>query len=508
MNPTSAASPLRIERAPSAGGTAGGRIDADTRIRIWFLILGMVLLCATLLNILFIAASRDPRDQFSWFNPLLAAAAFTGFSASARLAESTTRLLATGLHLLLVLLLSWIGPGDRSLPPEAASYSQLWVGLLVVLFALLVPLRLRWHILLALTMPQLFWLSHWLQEVDGGLSGAALLHRGLHGLLVGVGAVVAASATDRLVRAIRSARQRIVELGSWELEERLGAGGMGEVWSARHRMLKSIAAIKLVHADHSDPTAGQRFDREARATAALRSSHTVRLFDYGIDANGAFYYVMELLDGVDTEQLVADGGPLPPARAIHLVRQACLSLAEAHRNGLVHRDIKPANLFCCRDGVLLDHCKVLDFGLVVAVRESDQPAIDAHRLTEGHLVYGTPQFIAPEQAQADPATDHRADIYALGGVLHYLLTGRPPFSAATPMDLLVAHIRDPAPRLTEEDCPAALAAIVAQCLAKNPDDRPADCTTLAQLLADCPITPWWQTDAVAAVPWRSGDASL
>ena len=196
--------------------------------------------------------------------------------------------------------------------------------------------------------------------------------------------------------------KRARELGSYRLEEKLGEGGMGEVWRARHRMLARPAAIKLIRpsvAGHARPgvseEAVRRFEREAQVIARLRSPHTVELFDFGIAADGAFYYVMELLDGLDADSLLRRFGPIPPERAIYLLRQVCHSLSEAQSCGLVHRDIKPANIFLCRYGEEYDFVKVLDFGIVGAIRD---PADANPALTRENAVQGTPAFIAPEQA--------------------------------------------------------------------------------------------------------------
>jgi serine/threonine-protein kinase len=210
------------------------------------------------------------------------------------------------------------------------------------------------------------------------------------------------------------------ELGSYHLEELLGRGGMGEVWRASHRLLARSSAIKLIRPDSLGSGGAdvlKRFEREAQATAALRSPHTVEVYDFGTTEGGTFYYVMELLEGYDSETLVQAFGPLPPARVIHLLRQVCKSLAEAHERGMVHRDIKPANIYVCRYGLEHDFVKVLDFGLV----KSSIP-IGGHNsaLTAAGIVAGTAEYISPEMARGDSSVDSRADLYALGCVAYWL----------------------------------------------------------------------------------------
>jgi eukaryotic-like serine/threonine-protein kinase len=265
---------------------------------------------------------------------------------------------------------------------------------------------------------------------------------------------------------------------------------MGEVWRARHRMLSRPAAIKLIRPSSAgDGRAGisevaiRRFEREAQVIARLRSPHTVELFDFGMAADGAFYYVMELLDGLDADTLLRRFGPIPPERAIYLLRQVCHSLSEAQSCGLVHRDIKPANIFLCRYGEEYDFVKVLDFGIVGAVRDSADPSL-VH--TRENAVRGTPAFIAPEQAMGTDL-DGRADIYATGCVAYWLLTGQFVFTAETPMALLLKHAQTPPTRpsaRTELPIPRALDDLVLSCLAKDPTNRPQSARELSRRLAE------------------------
>ena len=277
-------------------------------------------------------------------------------------------------------------------------------------------------------------------------------------------------------------------MGSYVLEEKLGHGGMGEVWKARHRFLARPAAIKVIHMHGSVGTpsgdAQRRFEREAQATARLRSPHTVELFDFGITDEGAFYYAMELLDGLDAGRLVQKFGPVPPERAIHLLTQVCHSLSEAASCGLVHRDITPANVFVCRYGEDHDFVKVLDFGLVKPTSEAADPA-EALTLSSG--IQGTPAFIAPEQALGKQNIDGRADIYATGCVAYWLLTGKRVFSADTALGLVLEHVKTapmPPSACASQAIPPALDALVLSCLAKDPADRPQTARELSARLTD------------------------
>ncbi|WP_437335704.1 protein kinase domain-containing protein [Sorangium sp. So ce394] len=297
------------------------------------------------------------------------------------------------------------------------------------------------------------------------------------------------------------------ELGSYRLVERLGGGGMGEVWRARHRMLARPAAVKLIRPEAfqgeaaSGGNAKARFEREAQATAALRSPHTIGIFDFGVARDGSFYYVMELLDGMDLDTLVKLDGPQPPARVVHLLRQACHSLHEAHRAFLVHRDIKPANLFLCRYGADLDFLKVLDFGLVAVRKKDAAPST----LTADNAITGTPAFMAPEVVVGDRPIDGRTDIYALGCVAYWLLTGALVFEAETAMKMVLLHATEapvaPSKR-AGRPIPPALDRLVLDCLEKDPAKRPQSARELSERLAALRLDAEW-TEQHAAAWWES-----
>lgn len=295
----------------------------------------------------------------------------------------------------------------------------------------------------------------------------------------------------------REAEASLRELGSYQLVKLLGKGGMGEVWLAQHRMLARPAAIKLIKAEAMEGRDAERreeirkrFTAEARITANLRSRNTIELYDYGITDDGTFYYVMELLEGIDLFDLVAKHGRLSPSRVVHLLVQACHSLAEAHDRGLVHRDIKPENLFICRRSDEVDVLKVLDFGIV----RMQEPTKDMAKTRQG-LVQGTPATMSPEQATDQPL-DGRSDLYSLGCVAYWLLTGQQVFTSDNPMELLTNHVQQaptPPSKRINQPLPPALEAIVLSCLAKDPEQRPRNARVLAHLLmnADLAGSPAW-----------------
>jgi len=337
--------------------------------------------------------------------------------------------------------------------------------------------------------------------------------------------------------AARSAELRAKQLGSYRLVERLGAGGMGEVWRAEHQLLARKAAIKLVRKDvvrdrqHAE-LIQERFRREAQVLASMRSRHTIELYDYGVTDDGTFFYVMELLEGLDLAVLVREYGPQPAARVIQIISQACQSLAEAHDAGLLHRDIKPANIELCRAADEVDIIKVLDFGIVhnisdpvappsamtggpddvtVTPERKSSPSIptlsneSGERLTTEGVVIGTPGYIPPEQAIAAPLHP-RGDIYALACVAWYLLTGTEIYARSTEEEILRAHVLEKIPTLHDKVrgwLPTDLEKLLYQCLAKEPDERP-DARTLARALAkiEVPAEHAW-TEDMAQTWWES-----
>ena len=306
-------------------------------------------------------------------------------------------------------------------------------------------------------------------------------------------------AGQRVVYALGKEATRAQELGSYRLVERVGQGGMGEVWRAKHRLLARPAAIKLLNPSLGEGDDAQaalrRFEREAQVTSQLRSPHTVELWDFGVANDGRFYYVMELLDGLNLDALVKRHGPVSAERAIYLLRQVCHSLAEAEAYRLVHRDIKPANIFVCRYGADHDFVKVLDFG-IVKVTQSQSPNPDLVA-TQEHVLRGTPAFIAPESVLSRAEVDSRADIYSIGCVAYWLLTGHLVFTADTPIGVMMHHAHTaptPASERTELPVPLELDQLILSCLAKDPARRPQSARELSSRLAEVPVTAPWTED--------------
>jgi serine/threonine-protein kinase len=294
-----------------------------------------------------------------------------------------------------------------------------------------------------------------------------------------------------LRREVYEARQ----LGQYRLRHLIGAGGMGEVYLAEHQMLKRPCAIKVIRPSKAhDARALARFEREVRATATLTHWNTVEIFDYGSTEDGTFYYVMEYLPGLNLADLVDRHGPLPAERVIHLIAQTCDALSEAHGLGLVHRDLKPGNIFAAQRGGVFDVAKLLDFGLAKCIVES-QPV----NLTQEGAITGSPMFMSPEQALGENEPDARSDIYSLGAVAYYLLCGRPPFEGDKAMRVIMAHVHEPPPRLSQftSDIPADLEQVVMRCLAKDPADRYQSANSLGQALRECVAAGIWSRQKAA-----------
>jgi serine/threonine protein kinase len=343
---------------------------------------------------------------------------------------------------------------------------------------------------------------------------SALASAGALALAVGIALILAWNLVRmrRQVKAskeeARTAEARARELGSYKLVARLGAGGMGEVWRAEHRLLARAAAIKLIRPEalHDPESVGEireRFRREAQTLATMQSRNTIEIFDFGVTEAGVFYYVMELLDGLDLESIVVRYGAQPPARVIQILIQACGSLAEAHDAGLLHRDIKPPNLFISRAADEVDIVKLLDFGIVQIANDTldankprplHEPATatqETPHLTQVGAMLGTPGFMAPEQIMGTPL-DGRADLYALGCVAWWLLAGGEVFKRVEGAEakILHKHLYDAIPSLRDVVrgwCPPELEIVMAMMLAKEPEQRPANARALAAMLRAIPI---------------------
>jgi serine/threonine-protein kinase len=396
-------------------------------------------------------------------------------------------------------------PSDWPISPMIS-----WIGAVVLMFTAIVPsapIKTLIAGLIAVSMnPIGMLIARHRGAWDFGATSNVLLMHYPDFLLVGV-AVVISHVLTNLGRQVAKAR----EMGSYRLGALLGKGGMGEVYEATHHMLARPAAIKLIRPEMIRAEGGeraqvaiQRFRREAEAAANLRSPHTVELYDFGVTADQTMYFVMELLDGMDLQSLVRQHGPLPANRTIYILRQVCASLEEAHASGLVHRDIKPANIHVGRLGLQYDFVKVLDFGLVKSIASANA---DYSLATEAGITPGTPAYMSPEMALGE-TIDGRADIYALGCVAYYLLTGTLVFEAENIFQLMAKRLRDdpvaPSQR-TSLPIPPALDRLVLACLERKPENRPRSAAELSQSLSAIDVAPWDETQATAW--WQANRAA-
>jgi serine/threonine-protein kinase len=336
----------------------------------------------------------------------------------------------------------------------------------------------------------------WVRPLDFGIYTNVLSAIAFY---IGLAVAIVVFASSR-IEVLRCQAAEARKLGQYVLKEKLGAGGMGEVFRAEHVLLRRPCALKIIRPERAgDPKNLRRFEREVRVTATLTHPNTVQIFDYGHAADGTFYYVMEYLPGMTLEELVRHRGPLPPARAIHFLRQICGALKEAHGRGLIHRDIKPSNVMICERGGVHDVAKLLDFGLVLPpLGESD-----GEKLTQEGSVTGTPAYLSPEQAGLQDTLDARSDIYSIGALAYFLLAGQPPFANRSSVKMLAAHLyEEPEPlSLRRPDVPADVEAIVLRCLAKDPNARFPDAESLALSLAACRASAWTESDA--SHEWRA-----
>jgi eukaryotic-like serine/threonine-protein kinase len=364
-----------------------------------------------------------------------------------------------------------------------------WIGPVILMTAAIIPAEPRRMAVAAFLAASMDSVGMLVARAAGmyhfhGTATAFLMHYPNY-LMAGVAVAISAVVT-RLGQQVTKAR----EMGSYRLGELLGRGGMGEVYLAHHRMLARPAAIKLIRPEAlagengaKAQLAATRFRREAEAAAQLKSPHTVQLYDFGTTDEGRLYLVMELLEGITLEHLVRAEGPLPAGRAIHILRQVCESLEEAHDAGLIHRDIKPANIHLGRVGREGDFVKVLDFGLVKSVGGTDGQ--DSLASVAG-LAIGTPAYMAPEMVSGEAELDGRTDLYSLGCVAYYLLTGELVFAGETALQTALLHVSQPpvAPsQRTGNPVPAELERLVLACLAKDPADRPQSASELNAGLA-------------------------
>lgn len=390
------------------------------------------------------------------------------------------------------------------------------VGLLavfstVVLRAVLVPSEARrtaWMTALAVSSipivasfliqdPAVTGYRQHLGTIPEGYKVSYIIGQGLWAAAATVVATIASSVIYGLHEEVRAARQ----LGQYTLEDKIGEGGMGSVYRARHAMLRRPTAVKLLHPDVSERQI-KRFEREVQLTAMLTHPHTIVVYDYGRTPEGIFYYAMEYLDGFNLDVLVQIAGPQAPGRVIHWMRQACGALSEAHSVGLIHRDVKPANVYVCERGGYPDFVKVLDFGLVKEIDGGDAGRVS---ISTESVITGTPLYLSPEAIKTPKEIDARSDLYALGCVAYYLLTGANVFEGGSVVEICGHHLHThPEPPSARLGKPIAsdLETIVLDCLAKNPDNRPATARALADRLAACADAGSWNESSARA--WWDG----
>jgi serine/threonine-protein kinase len=396
---------------------------------------------------------------------------------------------------------TWVSP-----PPLKAQMVQIsWIPILLLVYSMVAPVTPLKMLGAALVAASLDPLGVWLAHLRGVEVPSILQTFVL--FWPNYACAVLSMVPSRFLRNIGQKLHKARELGSYELVRLLGHGGMGEVWEAQHRLLARRAAVKLVRPEvlgaSSEAEARlvlKRFEREAQATAALSSPHTIQLFDFGSTDQGVFYYVMELLAGRDLESLVREFGPVPAPRAGFMLRQVCHSLADAHARGLVHRDIKPANIYVCRMGLEYDFVKVLDFGLVKLNNQASAEGVQT-LVTADQRTTGTPAYMAPEVILGETTVDRRADVYALGCVAYYLLTGQLVFEGDTPMKMLLQHVQaEPIPpsQRTELPIPRDIDELVLACLQKDPNKRPQNAEVLFGMACGCKSSDSWNSDLAKA----------
>ncbi len=391
---------------------------------------------------------------------------------------------------------------QASLHPAEEPY--LAVALTLFVYAVFIPSPARYPLWLAILAVASFAMSavmtHTLVEeaprfwdAVGGV-GALWDHviLGVTGIaILGFVAFVA----SRTLYSLRQTAYEATRLGNYIVEEELGEGGMGRVFRARHALIRRPTAVKVMQvAGEGQVAAIQRFEREVQLSATLSHPNTITIYDFGHTPDNRFFYVMEYLQGLDIQKLVERFGPLRAARSVFVLTQVCSALAEAHARGIVHRDIKPSNVFLTQRGGLYDYVKVLDFGL--AKQLTDEQAVS---LTKTGVALGTPRYISPEAIRGAENIDARSDLYCLGAVAYFMLTGRPPFDAVTSAELLIDHLKaipSPLSQVSELPLPSQLEAIVLKCLEKSPEDRYQSATELEAALRAVPLEESWdQTQA-------------
>lgn len=383
-------------------------------------------------------------------------------------------------------------------------------SMLIAVRAALIPSSPRRTILITamVGIPVIATPTFFMPSADGGLALRSLDSAAFPWMPMALGMVwsmviITCVVISQVIYGLRTQVREARRLGQYVLEKKIGEGGMGEVYRARHGMMRRPTALKLLRSNQGQDTDRARFEREVQLTARLTHPNTITIFDYGRTDDGVFYYAMELLDGASLQRIVEISGPQPEGRVVQILIHACGALAEAHSLGLIHRDIKPANIVLCKQGGECDVVKVLDFGLVKEL------ALDGDvGVTVASALIGTPQYMAPESLTAPESIDARADLYALGAVAYFLLSGSALFQGKTLVEVCSQHLHQAPAPLAERGVTvsAELEAIVRACLEKNPKDRPASADLLRRRLSACTVAAWDETQARSW--WREHENAL
>ena len=417
------------------------------------------------------------------------------------LGSGTLRLLevaAFGLTALFFAVSTWSSIETQSVSQGHFSFQGGYWLILIYTYALFIPNSFRRAavvIALIAFLPIALLYGGWAfhPEISRAMTLEHMVVVPLVFLVAGVTALLGVDTIHQLHRQTFEANQ----LGQYRLKQLLGQGGMGEVHLAEHELLKRPCAIKLIRPDKAgDSRLIARFEREVRIMARLSHWNTVEIFDYGISSEGVFYYVMEYLPGLDLGHTVERFGTQSPARVIYILRQVCDALREAHGLGFIHRDIKPGNIFLAQRGGIFDVVKVLDFGLVKPMSHRG----DSLNLTLENAVTGSPLYMSPEQVLGEENLDARTDIYSLGAVAYYLLTGHPPFTGEKPIKVMLSHIHEEVkpPTAWIANLPGDLCQVILRCLEKDRDRRYASVDELDIALKNCGDSGGWDRDKAAA----------
>ena len=524
---TAAREPVSVAVGSAGAGTEEARVLLQDRLRLyagWVFVLVFGFFVLTGLTSLVMGIPYLLHPSTLWLLAATATAGGTWFLARAGVqSERALRWLDAGaLTLTCVCLASvgavlGLGPVDFVEDPgQALLIGQLGCTCIILARAVLVPssaARTLWLGVAAL-IPHVAASTYVALTADNLLAPPALEQLTRSDVALGIvvnsvawsGVAIAISTVGSgVIYGLRAEADRIKRLGQYTLEVKIGEGGMGSVYRARHAMLRRPTAIKLLPPEKAGEDSIRRFEREVQLTARLSHPSTIAIFDYGRTPEGVFYYAMEYLEGLNLEELVDREGAQEPGRVIHILGQVAGALTEAHEAGLIHRDIKPANIILCQRGGMPDVAKVVDFGLVKRVVTTEE---EATMMGTGQLLLvGTPMYMAPEAIKGEQFVDGRSDLYALGAVGYFLLAGRPVFSSTNVVEIVAHHLHTVPPSPSHgTDCavPHDLEAVLMRCLAKDPVARFGTARELARELTACAEATPWSLDRAAEL-WDSFD---